>query len=248
MLRKVTDGTIKVKECGRAVSERKDDPRDDRRLLAALALLTFATGLIDAASVLGLRHVFTANMTGNVVFLGFALAHAGSATATDCLLALAAFLAGATLGGRLGTKGVSFTAALMVEVAILAVASALGWAPASVPRLALVEISLLALAMGLHNASVRKLAVPDMTTTVLTLTLTGLAADSSLAGGQNPRLPRRLLGVGLMLLGALTGALLLRYGLRWPITVATVVAAGACAVSATQGVTRKAERGASRLS
>src|SRR5580704_16457109 len=42
LLRKVTDGTIKVKECGRAVPERKDDPRDDRRLLAALALLTFA--------------------------------------------------------------------------------------------------------------------------------------------------------------------------------------------------------------
>jgi uncharacterized membrane protein YoaK (UPF0700 family) len=219
----------------RAVPERKDDPR----LLAALALLTFATGLIDAASVLGLRHVFTANMTGNVVFLGFALAHAGSATAVDCLLALAAFLVGATLGGRLASKGLSFTAALVVEVAILAVASALGWAPAGVPRLALVEIALLALAMGLHNASVRKLGVPDMTTTVLTLTLTGLAADSSLAGGQNPRLPRRLLGVGLMLLGALTGALLLRCGLRWPITAATVVAAGACAVSATQGVTRK---------
>jgi len=239
LLRKVTDGTIKVKECGRAVSERKDDPRDDRRLLAALALLTFATGLIDAASVLGLRHVFTANMTGNVVFLGFALVHAGSATAADCLVALVAFLAGATLGGRLASKGVSFTAALMVEVAILAVAAALGWAPSGVPRLALVEIALLALAMGLHNASVRKLAVPDMTTTVLTLTLTGLAADSSLAGGQNPRLSRRLLAVVLMLLGALTGALLLRRGLRWPITAATVVAAGACAVSATRGVTPK---------
>ncbi len=235
MLRKVTDGTIKVKQCGRAVAERKDDPR----LLATLALLTFATGLIDAASVLGLRHVFTANMTGNVVFLGFALVHAGSATAADCLLALAAFLVGATLGGRLAAKGLSFTAALVVEVAILAVAAALGWAPAGVPRPALVEIALLALAMGLHNASVRKLAVPDMTTTVLTLTITGLAADSSLAGGQNPRLPRRLLGVALMLLGALTGALLLRCGLRWPITAATVVVAGACAVSATQGVTRK---------
>ena len=85
----------------------------------------------------------------------------------------------------------------------------------------------------------RKLAVPDMTTTVLTLTLTGLAADSSLAGGQNPRLPRRLLGVGLMLLGALTGALLLRGGLVWPITAATAVAAGACALSAARRVTQK---------
>ena len=217
-------------------SEQKSDPKserkDDVRLLSALALLTFATGLIDAASVLGLGHVFTANMTGNVVFLGFALVHAGSAAAADCLLALAAFLVGATLGGRLAAKGVSFTAALAVEVGILAVASAASWVPGGGPQIALVEIALLALAMGLHNASVRKLAVPDMTTTVLTLTLTGLAADSSLAGGKNPRWRRRFLAVALMLLGALTGALLLRCGLKWTIAAATAVAAGACAMSA----------------
>jgi uncharacterized membrane protein YoaK (UPF0700 family) len=217
----------------------KSGQKEELRLLSALALLTFATGLIDAASVLGLRHVFTANMTGNVVFLGFALVHAGSASAADCLLALGAFLVGATLGGRLASKGVSFTAALVVEVAILATASLLAWAPGGVPRGALAEIALLALAMGLHNASVRKLAVPDMTTTVLTLTLTGLAADSSLAGGKNPRLPRRLLAVGLMLLGALTGALLLRRGLEWPITAATAVAGGACALSVARRVTQK---------
>ena len=212
--------------------EPKSEQKTDFRLLSALALLTFATGLIDAASVLGLRHVFTANMTGNVVFLGFALVHAGSASAADCLLALGAFLVGATLGGRLASKGVSFTAGLVVEVAILATASALAWVPGGVARIALAEIALLALAMGLHNASVRKLAVPDMTTTVLTLTLTGLAADSWLAGGKNPRWPRRLLAVGLMLFGALSGALLLRRGLVWPITAATAIAGGACAVSA----------------
>jgi uncharacterized membrane protein YoaK (UPF0700 family) len=214
------------------IRQPKSEQTVDFRLLSALALLTFATGLIDAASVLGLRHVFTANMTGNVVFLGFALVHAGSASAADCLLALGAFLVGATLGGRLASKGVSFTAGLVVEVAILATASALACLPDGVPRIALAEIALLALAMGLHNATVRKLAVPDMTTTVLTLTLTGLAADSSLAGGKNPRWPRRLLAVGLMLLGALSGALLLRRGLVWPITAATAMAGGACAVSA----------------
>ena len=214
------------------MSDQKGERKEDVRLLSALALLTFATGLIDAASVLGLGHVFTANMTGNVVFLGFALVHVGSASAADCLLALAAFLVGATLGGRLASKGVSFAAALVVEVGILAAASALAWAPGGAPQIALVEIAFLACAMGLHNASVRKLAVPDMTTTVLTLTLTGLAADSSLAGGDNPRLPRRLLAVCLMLLGALTGALLLRCGLKWTIAAATAVAAGACGLSA----------------
>ena len=47
--------------------------------------------------------------------------------------------------------------------------------------------------MGLRNADVRKLAVPDMTTTVLTLTVTGLAADSALAGGTSPGWKRRVM-------------------------------------------------------
>jgi uncharacterized membrane protein YoaK (UPF0700 family) len=213
-------------------NEHKDDPR----LLWALALLTFATGLVDAASVLGLGHVFTANMTGNVVFLGFSLANAGGASAVDCLLALGAFVFGALLGGRWAARTPkgdrrSFTTALAVEVAILAATSALIWAGGGVGRVALPEIGLLALAMGIHNASVRKLAVADMTTTVLTLTLTGLAADSSLAGGEHPHLARRVASVGLILTGALCGALLLRRGLAWPISAATLVVGGACVTS-----------------
>jgi uncharacterized membrane protein YoaK (UPF0700 family) len=221
------------------MAEPASEHKDDARLLSALALLTFATGLVDAASVLGLGHVFTANMTGNVVFLGFSLAGAGSASAADCLVALGAFLFGALLGGRWAARTPkgdrrSFTIALAVEVAILAATSGLVWGGGSTGRLALVEIGFLALAMGIHNASVRKLAVADMTTTVLTLTLTGLAADSSLAGGDNPRFVRRLVSVGLLLAGALCGALLLRRGLAWPISTATLVVASASLTSATR--------------
>src|SRR3954471_14297728 len=63
--------------------------------------LTLVTGLVDAFSYLLLGHVFVANMTGNVVFLGFSLAGASGFSATSSLLALAAFVAGAVLGGRL---------------------------------------------------------------------------------------------------------------------------------------------------
>ena len=48
-----------------------DSPVSPRLTVAALLLLTFATGLVDAISVLVLGHVFVANMTGNVIFLGF---------------------------------------------------------------------------------------------------------------------------------------------------------------------------------
>ncbi|HLQ53246.1 MAG TPA: DUF1275 family protein [Streptosporangiaceae bacterium] len=88
-----------------------------------------------------------------------------------------------------------------------------------------VVIGLLAARLGLQNATVRRLAVPDVATTVLTLSLTGLAADSWLAGGHSPRVGRRLAAVGLMAAGALAGALLLRVDVALPVLAATVVIA-----------------------
>jgi uncharacterized membrane protein YoaK (UPF0700 family) len=92
-----------------------------------------------------------------------------------------------------------------------------------------VVIGVLAAALGLQNATVRRLAVPDLTTTVLTLTLTGLAADSWLAGGQSPRVGRRLATVGLMAAGAVAGALLLQVDVALPVLAAAVVIALAAA-------------------
>ncbi len=88
-----------------------------------------------------------------------------------------------------------------------------------------VVIGLLAARLGLQNATVRRLAVPDVATTVLTLSLTGLAVDSWLAGGHSPRVGRRLAAVGLMAAGALAGALLLRVDVALPVLAATVVIA-----------------------
>jgi uncharacterized membrane protein YoaK (UPF0700 family) len=93
-----------------------------------------------------------------------------------------------------------------------------------------VVIGLLAAALGLQNATVRRLAVPDITTTVLTLTLTGLAADSWLAGGTSPRVGRRVAAVGLMAAGALVGAPLLRVDVALPVLAAAVVIALAAVV------------------
>ena len=81
-------------------------------------------------------------------------------------------------------------------------------------------IVLTAIAMGLRNATVRRLGVADLTTTVLTLTLTGLASESYFAGGNNPRWPRRVLSVVAMFGGAALGALLLRHGLALPLAIA----------------------------
>jgi uncharacterized membrane protein YoaK (UPF0700 family) len=198
-------------------------PETPRSSLVALLMLTFVTGLVDAASVLGLGHVFTANMTGNVVFLGFALVGQGSVSVASSLNALGSFMVGALLGGRI-SKDLSPRAvkvAFGIEVFVLALATVLGLSAAAMATVAM--ISLLAFAMGLRNAVIRKLAIPDMTTTVLTLTVTGLAADSSLAGGTNVRWLRRVLAVGVMLGGAALGASLVPVGEAYVVGVATAV-------------------------
>src|SRR4030081_1441319 len=70
-------------------------------LARALLVLTFTTGLVDAVSYLGLGRVFTANMTGNVVFLGFGIAGSGGLPVVAPLVSLGAFLLGAGGGGVL---------------------------------------------------------------------------------------------------------------------------------------------------
>ncbi len=192
-------------------------PAGDRHgpLAPMLVALTFVTGLVDAASYLKLGHVFVANMTGNVVFLGFALAGAGGLSVAASLIALGSFLAGALLGGFLGAhnpghRGHVLRAASSVQASLIVLAMLLALF-ASEPfgadvRYAL--IVLLALSMGVQNASAQRLAVPELTTTVLTRTLTGLASEAGLVEGAGSKSGRRILAVAAMLLGALAGGLL----------------------------------------
>lgn len=187
--------------------------------------MTFVTGLIDAASVLGLGHVFVANMTGNIVFIGFSLFTHTSVSLGAGALALTAFFVGAVFGGRFmtqrGQRGPH--AALLLEVGLFFVAGALAAQFHGLRSLLL--IAPLAFAMGMRNAVIRALGIPDLTTTVLTLTVTGIAADSSLAGGNNPRLARRLMSIAAMLTGAALGALLFARAPAYVLLVAAVLEA-----------------------
>jgi uncharacterized membrane protein YoaK (UPF0700 family) len=216
-------------------------------LLRTLIVLTLVSGLVDAVSYLGLGRVFTANMTGNVVVLGFAAAGAPGFSVTASLTSLGVFLVGAVTAGRAskritGRRRLLITAmateAILVGaaavVAYLASTVGTGWGRYTV-------IALLAFAMGVRNAVIRHLAVRDMTTTVLTQTLTGLAADSSLAGGTNPRAGRRSAAVLAMAVGAFIGAALyLHQGAALPL----VLAAAATAVTA---VVFRLSRGSGKL-
>jgi uncharacterized membrane protein YoaK (UPF0700 family) len=204
-----------------------------------LILLTMVTGVVDAVSYIALGHVFVANMTGNVVFLGFALAGAPGLSAPASLAALGAFLLGAIAGGRIASRygthrgrQLRTATAIAVLPALLAVivAAIVGQPVSGGARYALIVP--LGIAMGIQNATARRLAVPDLTTTVLTLTLTGVAADSRLAGGPGGHPARRLISVGAMFAGALLGAVLvIEVNLVLPLSIAVVLLATSALVA-----------------
>jgi len=201
-------------------------------LMPLLFGLTFVSGLIDAASFLRLGHVFVANMTGNVVLLGFAIGGAKDISIVGSLIAIAFFMLGALVGGRLSRRHSDDGAHLLWEttlakIALMLAAAMTAWFWVAGDMLGYVVIAVLAVSMGLQNAAVRSIGVPDMTTTVLTQTITGLAMDSSLAGGTNVRWRRRAASVGIMFLGALIGALLV---FRAGIPIALLAAAATLSI------------------
>ncbi len=206
-----------IRDAGRTLVPARGSPHGP--LPPVLVALTVVTGLIDAYSYLELRHVFVANMTGNVVFLAFSLAGAPGFVWWAAALAVAAFSAGALAGGRIAHlhgphRGRHLRSAAAIQTVLVAaslLAALLVGVPDGGADLA-VLVLLLGVAMGLQNATARALAVPDLTTTVLTLTITGISADSTPAGGTGSKLGRRLVSIAAMFAGALAGAALVETG------------------------------------
>lgn len=192
-----------------------------RRMLApTLLALTFATGVIDAISYLAIGSVFTANMTGNLVLIGFAFGGQPGFSVPRTIASLLAFMAGAALAGRLAGAWhvrpfIWMQRTTRIELALVALAAALattlhaGVDTDDSPVRYLVVI-VLALAMGLRNATVRRLGFSDIPTTVATSTISDLATDSRLGGGERRRQWRRIGAITCMLLGAACGAALVR--------------------------------------
>lgn len=200
----------------------------DYKLMPLFFGLTLVSGLIDAVSFLRLGHVFVANMTGNVVLLGFAIGGAKDISIAGSLIAIFAFMVGAAIGGRLSRRHAESGAHLLsvvtfVKIFLMLGSAAVAWFAGTDTMPAYAIIAVLAVSMGLQNAAVRSLGVPDVTTTVITQTLTGLAMDSGFAGGDNVRWRRRIASVVIMFLGALLGALLIfRFGIAPTLLVAAL--------------------------
>ncbi len=207
------------------------DPRHGS-LPVLLLVLTAVTGVMDAVSILTLDRVFVANMTGNVVFAGFAIADVEGFSLLTTLVVLGAFLVGATAGGLLSNRtgsgrGELLRTAVLAETVLLTacLVVVLTAAPAPHTAAAIAIATISAVAMGLQNAVARRIAVPDLNTNVVTLTMTGLVADRRRAGAA--ALTRRTAAVLALLAGAVIGVLVLNaFGAGAAFGLIVVVLAG----------------------
>jgi len=212
-------------------------PVSERTTVVALLMLTFATGLVDAISVLVLGHVFVANMTGNVVFLGFWLAPETTVDMAAVMVSFTCFLVGAVIGGRyarhlsskvrvwlataLGTEVVLLTTmAILVGTGVLDYHS----------HQKVILIAVLAITFGAQSAAARQFGVQELSTTVLTSTIVGIGVDSRLAGGTGEREELRIVIVLTLCIGAAVGASTLHIGLAPVIGMAAIVVAASLLV------------------
>jgi uncharacterized membrane protein YoaK (UPF0700 family) len=206
-------------------------PVSDRLTVTALLLLTFATGLVDAISVLELGHIFVANMTGNIIFLGFWFVRSGI-DLTAAIVAFASFLTGTVIGGRLArdlgahsrrwlTTSLSIEIVVLVTLSILAGTGVVSYHT----NTKLFLIAGLAITFGVQNATARQFGVQELSTTVLTSTVVGIGVDSRLAGGTGERERLRYSVIFALCAGAIVGATISRY------TVAPVIALAAAVVT-----------------
>jgi uncharacterized membrane protein YoaK (UPF0700 family) len=193
-------------------------PARDRTLRDVLLVaLTVASGAVDAISYFGLGKIFSAFMTGNMVFLGFSIAKIGGPDAIPVIFALSMFTAGSYLGLRFamrrsGESGV-WPPAVTVVFVLVAIAEAcflIVWlTTAGHPSAGLRDalIALFSLAMGLQTAAVRSLGVQGIFTTAGTFTLVAFAG--TFAGSRSRDEMPRLIGVLVGLVaGAVAGGLL----------------------------------------
>jgi uncharacterized membrane protein YoaK (UPF0700 family) len=201
-----------------------------------LIALTIASGAVDAISYFGLGKIFSAFMTGNLVFLGFGIAKVRGPDVIPVIFALFVFAVGAYLGVRIATlrsqdsglwpgrMSVLLALVAIAEAAFLAVWSATTGHPST--EIADVLIVLFSLAMGIQAAAVRSLGVQGVITTAGTFTLVAFAGSfaGSRPRGEMPRLAGVLLG---LVAGATAGGVLTVYARSYapvlPLAITIVV-------------------------
>lgn len=189
-------------------------PSLDTAVVAALLVLSVSTGMLDAVSYLALDQVFTGNMTGNVLFLGFAFAGMEQLPVLNLLVALGSFFIGAVVAALVvrrssnGARVPMATTLMLMGGAILTVGVGMTWSLSGAPNEAALVIitGLLSFALGSQSSALKPVGIKDISTVVVTMTMVNLAGDGWLAGKRDPHWLRKLLAIVAMGVGAYAGA------------------------------------------
>ncbi|MCL8010234.1 YoaK family protein [Streptomyces sp. AS02] len=216
-----------------------------------LIALTAVTGIVDAVAFLGLGQVFTAFMTGNILFLGFAAAGGEGLAPMGSLTALAGFVTGAVAGSRLGVAEAArprrWLLASAAIASVLLVAAALAAIGLETVRGGLVPrhyavIALTALAMGVRSATMWRLGA-ILNTTLVTGTLVTWIRRSTVGGGTPDAFQSyRVAALVAVFAGAAAGTLLLRAGLTAALLVAAAGVLGGIGGYVAHPASRRAVR------
>ncbi|MER5623963.1 MULTISPECIES: YoaK family protein [unclassified Streptosporangium] len=204
--------------------------KNDRPSDVPLAGLTVISGLVDAISYVGIGQVFMANMTGNLLILGFAAGDPSKFPLVATAIAVMGFFLGAGLAGQLVERVPNvrrrLILAMAMETSLFGITTVGSFLLPTTQAGRYPLIVALGVAMGGRNTVVRRLKIPDISTTVVTGTLANLAADSVLGTGRHTRARRRAGEIVALVLGAWAGVLLLRnFGFNATLVVLTVLMA-----------------------
>ena len=131
-------------------------------------LLTLVAGLADAVGFLTMGGIFAANMTGNTVLAGIALADGHWALAGHRFIPLVAFFLGAMLARLLLRLSHKAAVPLLLEAGLLAV---VGFLPIGRD----IELMIAALAMGLQASAITHFGTAAVSTVVVTGTIARIA-------------------------------------------------------------------------
>jgi uncharacterized membrane protein YoaK (UPF0700 family) len=232
----------------RVPAQRFPRERPQRTRDVLLSVLAVAAGSVDALSWLALGKVFSAFMTGNVVFIAVGLSSRDSVLALHAAVAVGAFGAGAwataaamprqhpgVLWPARVTSGLLVCA--LVQLAFWGVWLALGGEPGSTT---LVLLAISAFAMGIQTATAVALGVHAVFTTAATATWTVLVGDAAHWSMTQIERRRLALVLGGTLLGALGGAIMLDHLRLW-MPLLPAVLTGAAAIAARRSVEEHAD-------
>lgn len=185
--------------------------------------LTLVAGLADAVGYITMGGVFTANMTGNTVLAGIALARHDYAEAWRHIAPLFCFFLGGVASRLILRLARHFMPCLLIEAALLVIVEFLPIGPEP-------KVMIVAFAMGMQATAVTHFAGDAVSTVVVTSTL-ARAAEAVLdwlwpaTAAHPPSIvhPRLLaLTWGGYLVGAVIGTLLVPL-IAWPLMVPAAI-------------------------